>query len=51
MKKDKFVETYKEWDIYKDKYGHFAIYGDYDGEHIEVTEDTIKDMKLMIDYL
>lgn len=51
MDKLKFIEIYKDFNIYENTDGSFVIYSDYQDEKIEVTEKTLEDMKILIDYL
>jgi len=46
-----FIETYNEWDIYQNDNGDFLISGVWEGEKTTIYEDTIEDIKLIIDYL
>jgi len=47
----KFVEKYNGWDIYENTDGSFVIYGYYKDKEIKVAEDTIEDIKKLIDFL
>lgn len=48
--KYQIIETYKDYDIYQDAEGFF-ITGIWRKEETIIYEDTIEEMKLLIDYL
>lgn len=46
------IEKYNGWYIFQNiDTGDFFISGDYNDENVTITEDTLEDMKILIDYL